>query len=120
MPRIGVEPRCSTNYFAAELDSFSSSFFRRNCLCRFWIALCVTFWSSSIFFTHIILSSSCSCRNVGLEAAHQDAVETRANVPMAQLPATMGFADIPRMKPMPTPLAIPLNRLLRAQGTSPI
>jgi len=38
---------------------------------------------------------------------------------MAQLDATNGRAETPRMTPTPTPLAIPVKRLLRTHGISP-
>lgn len=42
------------------------------------------------------------------------------NVPTAQLDATNALVLSPRMTPTPAPLAIPLRRLLRAHGISPI
>ena len=42
------------------------------------------------------------------------------NVPTAQLDATNTPALSPRMTPTPAPLAMPLSRLLRAHGISPI
>jgi len=39
---------------------------------------------------------------------------------MAQLDATNGRAETPRITPTPTPLAMPVKRLLRTQGISPM
>lgn len=47
-------------------------------------------------------------------------MEMSTNVPTAHCDAQNGPADIPRMTPTPAPLAIPLSKLFRAHGISPI
>lgn len=93
-----------------------------SCSTTCWIRL----RSSSLDLLQIVLQThACQTPTVnsgsrGRIRAHQEPSVTAMNVPTAQLDATNTPALSPRMTPTPAPLAIPLSRLLRAHGISPI